>query len=54
VLAVAAAVGAELVQRQPVGVVATVLLGDVVAVLALLQAMVIFGRTSVAATEVPL
>src|SRR3954451_7402340 len=36
VLAVAAAVGAELVQRQPVGVVATVLLGDVVAVLALL------------------
>ena len=36
VLAVAAAIGAELVERQPVGVVATVLLGDVVAVLALL------------------
>ena len=42
-----AAVRAELLQLQPVGIVAAVLLGDVVAVLAHLAGKVILGRTSV-------
>jgi hypothetical protein len=45
---VLAAVRAELLELQPVRIVAAILLGDVVAVFAhLSQAKVIFGRTSV-------
>lgn len=42
-----AAIRAELLQLQPVRVVAAVLFGDVVTVLAHLACQVIFGRTSV-------